>query len=116
VKLKLDENLPAELVRDLQSAGHDVETVVQEGLTGATDPTILERATGEGRVLLTLDKGIADVRVYPPENFAGIVLFRPPSSGRSAVRTFVRQRLPALLQTPLHAHLLVVTEYSIRLR
>jgi hypothetical protein len=38
-------------------------------------------ARRERRVLLTLDKGIADVRANPPESHAGIVLFRPPAAG-----------------------------------
>jgi Domain of unknown function (DUF5615) len=34
VKVKLDENLPADLATDLRQAGHDVADVVQEGLGG----------------------------------------------------------------------------------
>ncbi len=37
VKLKLDENLPASSAAILQTAGHDVDTVIAEGLTGAPD-------------------------------------------------------------------------------
>jgi predicted nuclease of predicted toxin-antitoxin system len=37
VKIKLDENLPAGLAKDLQALGHDVDTVREEGLTGRPD-------------------------------------------------------------------------------
>ncbi len=62
MKFKLDENLPAELLADLQAMKHDADTVIGEGLTGSTDPPILAAAKREGRILFTMDKGIADVR------------------------------------------------------
>jgi hypothetical protein len=37
MRFKLDENLPAELLTDLRVAGHDAETVPDEGITGAPD-------------------------------------------------------------------------------
>ena len=116
MKFKLDENLPVELLADLHAAGRQAQTVPEEGLTGAPDPTVMERVRSEGRVLLTMDRGIANVRAYPPERYAGIILFRPGTSGRGAVLTFVRRHLPALLQTDLAGHLLVVSERGVRIR
>ena len=116
MRFKLDENLPAELLADLRVAGHDAETVPGEGITGAPDFVVLEKVRSEGMVLLTLDKGIADVRTYPPEDYGGILLFRPSSSGQGAVLAFVRRHLPTLLQADLAGHLLVVTDRSIRMR
>lgn len=37
MKIKLDENLPVSAAAILQAAGHDVDTVTAEGLTGAPD-------------------------------------------------------------------------------
>jgi predicted nuclease of predicted toxin-antitoxin system len=116
MRFKLDENLPAELVADLRLAGHDAETVPDEGITGAPDSMLVEKVRSEGSVLLTLDKGIADVRTYPPEDYADIILFRPSTSGRGAVLAFVRRHLHTILQTDLAGHLLVVTDRSIRVR
>jgi hypothetical protein len=84
MKFKIDENLPAELCVDLRSAGHDADTVSDEGLAGVDDSALMARVQAESRTLLTLDKGIADVRNYPPDKYAGIVLFRPRSTGRDA--------------------------------
>lgn len=116
MNFKLDENLPVEIIADLRLAGHQAHTVQEEGLAGASDPIELEKARVESRVLLTLDKGIANARVYVPANFAGIILFRPRTSGRGAVLTFVRRHLPVLLQADLAGHLLVVSEAGIRTR
>jgi len=116
MKFKVDENLPAELLLDLRAAGHQAETVPGQGLTGASDPTVMERVRSEGRILLTMDKGIANARAYPPQRYAGIILFRPRTSGRGAVLSFVRRHLPTLLQADLAGHLLVVSERGIRVR
>jgi hypothetical protein len=116
MKLKLDENLPAELVGDLQAAGHETHSVYEEGLQGEPDAGILERARAEKRVLLTLDKGIGDLRVYPPAQFEGIVLLRPPTAGRGATLTFARKHLPELLKLDLTGRLVVVTERGVRWR
>lgn len=79
MKFKVDENLPQELGSDLALAGHDAETVVKEGMAGVAGRDLLEAARHEGRIFLTLDKGIASIRTFPPATFPGIVLFRPNS-------------------------------------
>ncbi len=62
MKLKLDENLPSKLVADFRALGSEADAVTQESLCGSSDPTILEVVQSEGRILLTMDKGIADTR------------------------------------------------------
>ena len=116
MKFKIDENLPHEIAADLRAAGHDADTVFDEGLTGSPDSAIMVKVQAEGRALLTMDKGIADIRQYPPHLYAGIVLFRPCVTGRDATLAFVRQYLPALLQSDFSGHLFVVSETGIRIR
>ena len=67
MKIKLDENLPLSAAATLQAAGHDVDTVIAEGLTGATDPDVAAAATAASRILISLDRGLGDIRAYPPE-------------------------------------------------
>jgi hypothetical protein len=50
MNFKIDENLPTELADDLRQFGHHADTVLD-------------------RTLLTLDKGIADVRRLPASRF-----------------------------------------------
>ncbi|HQU42631.1 MAG TPA: DUF5615 family PIN-like protein [Pirellulales bacterium] len=72
----LDENMPTKLAKMLRAKGHDVRRVQDEGLSGEKDPSILETATAEGRILLlTLDTDFADVRNFPLGSHAGIVVF-----------------------------------------
>ena len=116
MKFKIDENLPTEIAHDLKAAGHDADTVADQALAGADDQLILSRVQSDGRAFLTMDKGIADVRAYPPLQYPGIILFRLRSAGRRSVLSFVRRHLPTLLQLPLNGHLLIVSETSIRMR
>jgi hypothetical protein len=39
VRVKLDENLPVDLLGMLRAAGHDVTTVAEEGLAGSASDT-----------------------------------------------------------------------------
>ena len=71
MKFKLDENLPVSAADALTGCGHDADTVIAEGLTGAADPRVVAAATAEGRVLITLDRGMGDIRAYPPGSHRG---------------------------------------------
>ena len=116
MKFKIDENLPRELVADLRDLGHDADTVFDESLGGAKDPILMEAASADKRILLTLDKGIANLQQYPVEKHAGVVLFRPVRSGRHVVLAFIRERLHSLLELDLRGRLTVVGPTRIRVR
>jgi predicted nuclease of predicted toxin-antitoxin system len=116
VRFKLDENLPLELAADLRIAGHDADTVLDENLNGAPDRLVVETARSASRILLTLDTGIANLIRHPQEQHAGVVLFRPGSSGRIAVLEFIRSRISLLLQHDLEHRVTIVSDTRIRIR
>jgi predicted nuclease of predicted toxin-antitoxin system len=74
LKLKLDENIGQRGLELLRGAGHDVMTVRDQKLEGATDETVFATCSGEGRALLTLDRDFGEVLRFPPESSAGIVI------------------------------------------
>ncbi len=59
MKFKLDENLPASPTAILASAGHDVDTVTHERLTGVPDRDVLTAATAAGPILISPDRAAA---------------------------------------------------------
>ena len=99
---------------DLRGLGHDVDTVSDEGLRGAADPAVVEAAFAAERI--TLDKGIANLQRFPIHKHAGVVLFRPDTSGRRAVIAFIRARLNKVLEMDLTDRLTVVGPSRIRFR
>ena len=104
------------MAADLPDLGHEADTVFDEGLAGAKDPVVIAAATAENRVLLTLDKGIANLQQYPAAQHSGLVLFRPFRSGRGSVLAFVRERLADILELDLRGRLTVVGPTRIRVR
>jgi predicted nuclease of predicted toxin-antitoxin system len=76
MRIKLDENLPAELAKLLSDHGHDVHTVPGESLAGHPDRQIFAAAMTEKRVLFTQDLDFADLRKFTPGAHPGVVLIR----------------------------------------
>ena len=116
MRFKLDANLPTELASDLVVLGHDTDSVQGEGIAGATDAAVIQTATHADRILLILDKGIANLNQYPLGAHSGVVLFRPSEFGRGAVLLFVRQRLARTLDLDLYGRLTIVGPNNIRSR
>lgn len=85
MRVKLDESLPASARAAVVALGHDVETVPDEGLAGATDEAVTAAAHREDRFLITLDRGMGDVRTYPPGSHPGILVLRAEDQQTRAV-------------------------------
>jgi len=55
LKIKLDENIPHPLSSVLAALGHDVRTLIDQGLTGHSDAEIWDVVSDEERFLVTQD-------------------------------------------------------------
>ena len=116
MQFKLDEHLPLEISDLLAQHQHDPVTVVDEGMGGSIDPDVAQACLKESRALLTLDLDFSDIRTYPPEDYHGIVVFRPDIQ---SITTLVRltTRLLALLERePLAGCLWIVEDHRVRIR
>ena len=116
MKWKLDENVPAFLAEAFRTAGHEVETVLHEGLSGADDARVLRAAAEEGRAIVTLDSGFADVRNLVGLDHAGIVVLRLKDQTREAIARVGLRLLNSGLLGDLSASVMVVDERRIRIR
>lgn len=113
---KLDENLPAEAAQMLRDAGHDVATVLEQRLGGAGDPRVADVCRTEGRVLLTFDTDFADIRTYPPREYAGIIVLRLVRQDKPHLLSVLQQLLPELHSEAVIGRLWIVEEASLRIR
>lgn len=95
IRIKVDEDLPAEVADVLRAAGHDASSVVEQGLTGKADDHLWLHVQRESRILFTADKGFADVRQHPPGTHRGIVLFRLPRESRAGYLRLITVLLEA---------------------
>ncbi|MEG4532827.1 DUF5615 family PIN-like protein [Microcoleus sp. D2_18a_D3] len=94
MKLKLDENVDLRVVTLLRLAGHDVETVPNEGLTSAPDVELINVCRQEERCLVTADRGFGNRMRFNPSEYAGIVVIRLTSRAnftewREAIETLI---------------------------
>lgn len=86
MRVKLDENLPVSAVLIFVAAGHDVDTVEDEGLAGSDDPTVSRVASEVERLVVTLDRGFGDTQRYPPGSHAGILVLRLDDQSAASIR------------------------------
>ena len=116
MRIKLDENIPIAAVSVAVELGHDVDTVIGESLTGAEDPDVVAASTREGRLLLTLDRGLGDVRAYPPGSHGGVVILRVEPQDAVSVSEAVRSFLSADDLGDLTGCIVVVRGHLARIR
>ena len=76
MRILADENIPDQAIPLLRASGHDVLWVKEEQPSTA-DPDVLDWATRESRLLITLDKDFGELnqRLRQPAPF-GVILFR----------------------------------------
>jgi len=65
--VKLDEHLGKATQQLLREGSYDVDTVLDERLSGSTDELLWSRVVTDGRLLITLDLDFSDVRRFRPE-------------------------------------------------
>lgn len=84
-RFKLDANLPVEAAHLLGTAGYDAVTAEAQALALAPDPRIAGVCAAEGRALVTLDTDFSDIRSYPPDKSAGLIVLRPRNQSKPAI-------------------------------
>jgi predicted nuclease of predicted toxin-antitoxin system len=92
-RFKLDENMPAVAAAVLREVGHDVTTVLGQGLGGVQDETVATVCTAEKRILVTLDLDFADMRSYGSSEAPGIIVMRLPRQDAALIRTLMLRAL-----------------------
>lgn len=116
MKFKLDENLPVELAELFRTHGHDVQTVLDQNLGGASDSALAKVCRQEWRAMVTLDTDFSNIRTYPPKEYSGIVVFRLGSQARDHILEVGARFLLALGSRKLDGRLWIVEETQFRVR
>jgi predicted nuclease of predicted toxin-antitoxin system len=117
VRFLIDACLPRDFAPLLASYDHESIDVRDIGMRRADDSDIAAYARASQLCLLTEDWGFADIRIYPPAQYHGIVVIETVDNG-------IDEKLSALsnlLKRPdivaaLHGRLAIVTATTIRVR
>jgi len=118
MRFLIDADLPRDTAALLVSYGHVAIDVRDIGMRRAEDPEIANYAKQNGLCILTGDWGFSDVRVYPPQDYAGIAVLGLPAR---ATGSQLLQVLRVLLERPdvislLPGRLAIVESNRVRLR
>lgn len=116
MRVKIDENLPVDVAGLFIRAGFNAETVYSEGIEGCSDKLLITLCKKELRVLVTLDNHFSNIKVYPPENFCGIVVIRINDQSKNSILSLLDKVLPVLKREDLTERLWIVEENRIRVR
>jgi predicted nuclease of predicted toxin-antitoxin system len=116
MKFKIDENLPVEVAEVLRQAGYEAATVHDQNMVGEIDRTLALVCQSEQRALITLDTDFADIRTYPPGQYAGLVVLRLKQQDKGSVLRVVARLVKALATEELERYLWIVDEKRIRVR
>ena len=75
----VDEDMPRSTAKVLRQAGHEALDVRDVGLRGKSDAEVFAFAQSHGAVLVTADKGFANVLRFAPGTHAGVMVVRVPN-------------------------------------
>jgi predicted nuclease of predicted toxin-antitoxin system len=115
VRLKLDENLGRRAAAFFLGDGHDVSTVHEQAMSGATDADVLEACRGEARALVTLDMDFANPFRFDPAKTSGIAVLRVPDlPSRGDLDAVVQVCATALRHAPIAGRLWVIDKRHAR--
>jgi predicted nuclease of predicted toxin-antitoxin system len=116
MKIKLDENIPIGLLETLCKLGHEVDSVLSEGLQGSNDDCVWSATQEAGRFLITQDLDFSDLRKFVFGSHCGILVVRLREPGRLALINRVLQVFDAEDVETLTGCFVVVTDHKIRVR
>jgi predicted nuclease of predicted toxin-antitoxin system len=116
MKFKIDENLPVEIAQLLQESGYDAATVLEQQLGGKPDGNIAQICQQEDRIIVTLDLDFADIRTYPPSEYAGMIVFRLSQQDKFHVLNICQRMLAVFKRETPQQKLWIVEDNRIRIR
>ena len=97
MKYKLDENFGTTIKKLFLEEKLDVETILDEKLSGEDDEVIYKICCKENKCLVTLDLDFSNIIKYSPNKCNGIVIFRSSKNNSLEIlKELIRQFLEAI--------------------
>ena len=114
----IDASLPRATGDVIRAHGHRATDVRDIGLGTASDQDIADHARQHPLALLSGDQDFGNVLVFPPADYHGLVILRPPSGATTAVLLFLVEQFlkDANVMANLPGRLVIVEPGRIRCR
>ena len=116
MRIKLDENIPVDLIDVLASCGHDVDSVPQEQLSGSVDDRVWDATQSASRFFVTQDLDFSDIRRYEPGSHHGLLLLRLREPSRRRLVEQIKELLSLPEAAAWSGCVVVVTDRKLRIR
>ena len=116
MKFKIDENLALACAEVFRAAGYDAMTVDEQSLSGTPDADLAQICSREGRVLVTSDLDLSDLRQFPIGGRPGYVVVRLKDQSRDRQVAIMHRILKLLMSHPLKDRLWIVDDKKVRVR
>ena len=105
----IDANIPRSTKAVIESLGHNVVDVRDILPPASPDSDVASLALAENRVIITRDQDFANILLYPPEKYPGIIVlkvraFKPPNINR-LIEVFLTTNPPEII-----SHSLIILE------
>ncbi|MBN8596259.1 MAG: DUF5615 family PIN-like protein [Planctomycetes bacterium] len=114
--IKLDENIPDLVADRLRQLGHEVHTIREEGLTGASDERVSAELGKERRFLVTQDLDFSDARRFVENSPMGVLIVRLSNPTRRQIASRVEEVFVGQAEADLVGSITIATEKKIRVR
>lgn len=112
MRFLVDENVRKEVTIFLESSGHDVLNVAG----GLQDDKVAQTAKETKRIILTHDQHFADILMYPPEEYSGIIRIRIHPPNAPTIIKALGNFLPHFTSEKLDKKLVILEKDSFRIR
>ncbi len=116
MSILLDHCVPRRYLRLLNEWGYEASLLTDHTAADAPDDEVIRLARQLDAALLTVDMDFANVLVYPPQKYGGIIVMRYPIGEEEALDDTLRQMLAHLYRDELRGALIVVTPHRYRIR
>ncbi|MCR4408125.1 MAG: DUF5615 family PIN-like protein [Anaerolineae bacterium] len=116
MRIKVDEDLPRAAIQMLRDMGYEAVGVAEQGMGGWKDHALWQAIQAEQRLLVTADKGFADIHLSAPGTHGGVLLLRPDQDGIRPVIELLQLILVSCDLEALAGTITVVTPRGIRIR
>ncbi len=112
MRLLIDENVRQEVIDFLRSLGHDILVIP----SGSEDDRIAQIAKETERIILTHDQHFADILMYSPKEYSGIIRIKihPPSA--PTIINALKDLFERLTPNQLNKKLIILEKDGFRIR